>query len=177
MPYYAGWPNAVSAVPVLQSVLAAREADGGEAEPTAELTVVQGADAETFAGPEDKFTGAVEIGPLFSAPEPARLGGGVVRFEAGTHTAWHTHPLGQTLYITEGCGWVQVEGQPVREVTPGDIVIIPPETRHWHGASASEAMTHLAIAEALDGTAVTWMELVPQEAYSQGEGAHPVCLD
>jgi 4-carboxymuconolactone decarboxylase len=99
----------------------------------------------------------------------------VVRFAAGAHTAWHTHPLGQTLYITEGCGWVQVEDHPVREVVPGDIVVIPPDTRHWHGASASAAMSHFAVAEARDGNRVTWMERVAEEAYARGEEAERAC--
>lgn len=113
--YYAGWPRAFSAVPVLAQVFEARAGDE-TAEPEivqAPLGVIRGAEVETNAGPGNLFTGAVEIGPLFSAPEPARLGGGVVTFEAGAHTAWHTHPLGQTLYITEGCAWVQSEGEAV----------------------------------------------------------------
>lgn len=172
--HYAGWPNAVSAVPVLASVLEARGQDESGAAP-AELTVIRGETAEISAGAEANFTGAVKVGPRFSAPEPARIGGGLVRFEAGARTAWHTHPLGQTLYITEGCAWVQVEGQPVREASPGDIVVIPPEARHWHGASASEPMTHLAFLEALDGTRVTWMEHVSDEEYAQGAEADGAC--
>ena len=175
--YYAGWPNAVSAVSVVEDVFAARAKTEGQAEGSADLNVVRGADAETSIGPEDKFTGTAEIGPLFSTPEPARMGGGVVRFEAGARTAWHTHPLGQTLFITEGCGWVQVEGHPVREVGPGDIVVIPPEARHWHGASASEAMSHLAVAEARDGSRVTWMEHVTAEDYGRGAETERVCSD
>jgi 4-carboxymuconolactone decarboxylase len=174
--YYAGWPNAVSAVSVVEDVFAARAENNRQAEGSADLVVVRAADAETSTGPEDKFTGTVEIGPLFSAPEPARMGGGLVRFDAGAYTAWHTHPLGQTLHITEGCGWVQVEGHPVREVGAGDIVVIPPETRHWHGASASEAMAHLAIAEAQDGSRVTWMEHVAPEDYARGAEAASACL-
>jgi 4-carboxymuconolactone decarboxylase len=173
--YYAGWPNAVSAVPVLAKVFEARKATADAAGANSGLTVVRGGEAETSTGSPGKFTGAVRIGPLFSTLPPARLGGGVVRFEAGAHTAWHTHPLGQTLYITEGCGWVQVEGQPVRVVAPGDIVVIPPDTRHWHGASATEAMTHLALSEALNGTSVTWMELVSDDVYAKGKVAEASC--
>jgi 4-carboxymuconolactone decarboxylase len=169
--YYAGWPNAVSAASIAQNVFAERAEHGERAEAPADLVVVRGADAETVTGDVDKFTGAVEIGPLFSASEPARLGGGLVRFEAGARTAWHTHPLGQTLYITEGRGWVQVEGREVREVGPGDLVIIPPDVRHWHGASASEAMSHLALAESLNGERVTWMELVSDDEYGRGAEA------
>jgi 4-carboxymuconolactone decarboxylase len=172
--YYAGWPNAVSAVPVLESVFEAR-AEAGNEGAAPDLTVVRSGSGETFMGDEANFTGRVEVGPIFSAPDPARLGGGLVRFEAGARTAWHTHPLGQTLYITEGCGWVQVEGHPVREVSPGDIVVIPPEARHWHGASASQAMVHLAMSEAVDETAVTWMELVSDEEYTRGQEAEGAC--
>lgn len=169
--YYSGWPNAVSAVPVLEKVLSARET----AETSANITVVPSTNAETTTGGEDNFTGVAEVSQRFSAPQPARLGGGVVSFEASARTAWHTHPLGQTLYITEGCGWVQSEGETVQEVKPGDIVVIPPNTPHWHGASASDAMTHLAISEAQDGSSVTWMELVTDEEYAQGESAESKC--
>ncbi|MFC4352149.1 carboxymuconolactone decarboxylase family protein [Fodinicurvata halophila] len=175
--YYAGWPNAVSTVSVVEDVFAAHAENGEAADAPADLTVVRGDEAEISTGDADKFTGTAEIGPLFSTPEPARLGGGVVRFEAGAHTAWHTHPLGQTLYITEGCGWVQVEDQPVREVAPGDIVVIPSETRHWHGASASQAMSHLALSEALDGTSVTWMERLSEEDYARSSETERVCSD
>lgn len=174
MAYYAGWPNAVSAVPILEKVLSERANDNANAS-SVDLTVVRGESAEITTGGEDTFTGTAEIGPRFSAPEPARLGGGVVRFEASARTAWHTHPLGQTLYITEGCGWVQREGQSVQEAKPGDVVVIPPNTRHWHGASASEGMTHVAISESLNETSVTWMELVSDEEYAQGESAESIC--
>jgi 4-carboxymuconolactone decarboxylase len=177
--YYAGWPNAISAVPVLATVFEARSASAGRTEATvpAALTIVRAGSGDTFAGDASNFTGKVEVGPLFSTPDPARLGGGLVRFEPGARTAWHTHPLGQTLYITEGCGWVQVEGHPVREVGVGDMVVIPPETGHWHGASASESMAHLALSEALDGTSVTWMEHVDDESYARGAEAERTCAD
>ncbi|MCF6113825.1 cupin domain-containing protein [Mesorhizobium muleiense] len=115
--------------------------------------------------PADYFTGAVRIDPLFQAPEPARVGGASVTFEPGARTAWHTHPLGQTLIITAGLGRVQREGAPVEEIRPGDIVWIPPRVRHWHGASATTAMTHLAIQESLDGKPVEWLEKVSDEEY------------
>lgn len=116
-------------------------------------------------GPADSFTGAVRIDPLFQASEPARVGGASVTFEPGARTAWHTHPLGQTLIVTAGLGWVQREGAPVEEIRPGDVVWIPPGVKHWHGASATTAMTHLAIQESLDGKPVEWLEKVSDEQY------------
>ena len=116
-------------------------------------------------GPADWFTGAVRIDPLFTAPAPARVGGAAVTFEPGARTAWHTHPLGQTLIVTSGVGWVQREGGPVEEIRPGDVVLFQPGEKHWHGATATTAMTHVAIQEALDGTAVEWMEHVSDEQY------------
>jgi quercetin dioxygenase-like cupin family protein len=96
-------------------------------------------------GPAEYFTGAVRVDPLFQAPDPARVSGGSVTFEPGARTAWHTHPLGQTLIVTSGCGWVQHEGGPVEEIRPGDVVSFPPGLRHWHGATPTTAMTHIAI--------------------------------
>lgn len=116
-------------------------------------------------GPADYFTGTVRIDPLFQAPEPARVGGASVTFEPGARTAWHTHPLGQTLIVTAGLGRVQREGAPVEEIRPGDVVWIPPGVKHWHGASATTAMTHLAIQESLDGKPVEWLEKVSDEQY------------
>ncbi|TIP40246.1 cupin domain-containing protein [Mesorhizobium sp.] len=116
-------------------------------------------------GPADYFTGAVRIDPLFQAPEPARVGGASVTFEPGARTAWHTHPLGQTLIVTAGLGWVQRDGGPVEEIRPGDVVWIPPGVKHWYGASATTAMTHLAIQESLDGKPVEWLEKVSDEQY------------
>jgi quercetin dioxygenase-like cupin family protein len=108
-------------------------------------------------GPSDWFTGAVRIDPLFQAPDPA--------FVQGARTAWHTHPLGQTLVITAGCGWVQREGGPVEVIRPGDVVWFSPGERHWHGATRSTGMTHIAIQEKLDGKVVEWMEQVSDEQY------------
>jgi quercetin dioxygenase-like cupin family protein len=116
-------------------------------------------------GPADWFTGTVRIDPLFSANEPARAGGASVTFEPGARTAWHTHPLGQTLIITAGCGWVQHWDGPIEEVHPGDVVWFPPGEKHWHGATATTAMSHIAIQEALDGKAVEWLEHVSDEQY------------
>jgi quercetin dioxygenase-like cupin family protein len=116
-------------------------------------------------GPEDWFTGTVRVDPLFQSPEPARASGAYVTFEPGARTAWHTHPLGQTLIVTAGLGRVQREGGPIEEIKPGDVVWFPPGLKHWHGASPDTAMTHVAINESLDGKAVDWMEKVSDEQY------------
>ena len=116
-------------------------------------------------GPADWFTGAVRIDPLFQAPPPARVAGASVTFEPGARTAWHTHPLGQTLIVIAGCGWAQHWGGPVEEIHPGDVVWFPPGEKHWHGASPATAVTHIAIQEALDGKVVDWLEKVTDEQY------------
>jgi len=116
-------------------------------------------------GPAEWFTGTVRIDPLFTAPAPARVGGAAVTFEPGARTAWHTHPLGQTLIVTSGVGWVQREGGPVEEIRPGDVVWFPPGEKHWHGATATTAMTHIATQESLDGKAVEWMEHATDQQY------------
>ena len=117
-------------------------------------------------GPAEWFTGTVRIDPLFQAPDPALVAGASVSFEPGARTAWHTHPLGQTLLVTAGLGWVRREGGPKEEIRPGDIVWFAPGEKHWHGASDSCAMTHIAIAEALDGRQVDWMEQVGDADYA-----------
>jgi quercetin dioxygenase-like cupin family protein len=116
-------------------------------------------------GPEDWFTGAVRVDPLFQADPPARVAGASVTFEPGARTAWHTHPLGQTLIVLSGCGWAQQEGGPKEEIRPGDVVWFSPGERHWHGATATTAMTHIAVQEQLDGKAVDWMEKVSDDQY------------
>ncbi|MCB9138684.1 MAG: cupin domain-containing protein [Caldilineaceae bacterium] len=118
-------------------------------------------------GPAEWFTGTVRVDPLFQAPAPGRAGGASVTFEPGARTAWHTHPLGQTLIITAGCGRVQRWGGPVETVNPGDVVIFLPGEKHWHGAAPTTAMTHIAVHETLDGSAVTWMEHVTDEQYRE----------
>ena len=118
-------------------------------------------------GPSDWFTGGVRIDPLFQAPDPARVSGASVTFEPGARTAWHTHPLGQTLIVTAGCGWVQREGDRIEEIRPGDVVWFPPGEKHWHGATRTTAMTHIAVQEMLDGKAVNWMEKVADEQYGR----------
>ena len=116
-------------------------------------------------GPSDWFSGTVRIDPLFSAPDPARVAGAHVTFEPGARTNWHTHPLGQTLIVTFGRGWVQREGGPVEAVAAGDVIWFEPDERHWHGATATTAMSHIAIQERLDGKAVTWLEPVTDDQY------------
>ena len=116
-------------------------------------------------GPSDWFTGSVRIDPLFQAPDPARVAGASVTFEPCARTAWHTHPLGQTLVIVSGCGWVQRLGGPLEEVHPGDIVWFAPGEKHWHGATATTGMTHIAIQERLDGRVVEWLEHVSDQDY------------
>ncbi len=116
-------------------------------------------------GPEAWFTGTVRIDPLFPATDQARAAGNAVTFEPGARTAWHTHPLGQTLIVTSGCGRVQREGSPVEEIRPGDVVCFSPGEKHWHGAAPTTAMTHIAIQEALNGKPVDWLEKVTDEQY------------
>jgi quercetin dioxygenase-like cupin family protein len=116
-------------------------------------------------GPADYFTGSVRVDPLIETKEPARVRGAHVTFEPGARTAWHTHPLGQTLIVTSGLGWVQRQYGPVEEIRPGDVVWFEPGEKHWHGATAITAMSHIAIQEALNGSAVEWMEKVSDEDY------------
>jgi quercetin dioxygenase-like cupin family protein len=116
-------------------------------------------------GQAEYFTGSVRVDPLFSVVEPSRVAGARVTFEAGARTAWHTHPLGQTLIVTAGTGWVQQWEGPLQEMREGDVVRIPPSAKHWHGATASTRMTHIALQEQLDGKVVEWMEKVSDEQY------------
>ena len=116
-------------------------------------------------GPIEYFTGTVRIDPLFTPPDPARVATALVTFEPGARTAWHTHPLGQTLIITAGSGRVQREGGPIEEIHPGDVVFFAPNEKHWHGAAPTTAMSHIAIQEKLNGSPVDWMEHVTDEQY------------
>ncbi len=116
-------------------------------------------------GPADWFTGTVRIDPLFDRSDPARVSGAAVTFEPGARTAWHTHPLGQTLIVTAGCGWAQRQGGPIEDIRPGDVIWFPPGEKHWHGATATTAMTHLAIQEKLNGKPVDWLEKVTDDQY------------
>jgi quercetin dioxygenase-like cupin family protein len=122
----------------------------------------------SVSGPPDWFTGTVRIDPLFPATDPARAAGNSVTFEPGARTAWHTHPLGQTLIVTSGCGRAQHAGGPVEEIRPGDVIWFPPGERHWHGAAPTTAMTHIAIQEHLNGKPVDWLEQVSDEQYLAG---------
>jgi len=119
-------------------------------------------------GSTDYFTGTVRVDPLFQAPVPARVSGAAVTFEPGARTAWHTHPLGQTLIVTAGLGRVQRWGDPIEEVRPGDVVWFPPGEKHWHGASPTAALTHIAVQEQLDGKNVGWLEHVTDDQYLAG---------
>ncbi|WP_108682035.1 cupin domain-containing protein [Methyloceanibacter sp. wino2] len=119
-------------------------------------------------GPADWFTGDARIDSAFQREDPARVTGAVVTFAPGARTAWHTHPLGQTLIVTAGAGWVQTQGGPRVDIHPGDVIWFPPGEKHWHGATATTGMTHIAIQEALDGNNVTWMEKVADADYLGG---------
>jgi quercetin dioxygenase-like cupin family protein len=129
------------------------------------MEITRKADLETVAGPEEYFTGKVTITGQFQRPAPSRVGGAIVHFEPGARTAWHTHPAGQTLIVTEGVGWTQVEGGPKLEFHAGDLLWCPAEHKHCHGATPHESMTHVAIQESVNGTPVTWMEKVTDEQY------------
>ena len=129
------------------------------------MKVTRNGSQSSAKGPSDWFTGVVRIDQPFQAPDPARVGGAVVTFEPAARTAWHTHPLGQTLIVTAGCGWAQREGGPVEEIRPGDVVWFEPGEKHWHGATPSTAMAHIAIAEKQDGKVVDWLEKVSDEQY------------
>ena len=124
-------------------------------------------------GPAEYFTGTVCIDLLFEAPDPARVRGASVTFEPTARTVWHTHPLGQTLIVTAGCGRAQREGGPIEEICPGDVIWFAPNEKHWHGAAPTTAMTHLAIQEALDGKVVDWMEKVSDEQYAEESRREP----
>jgi quercetin dioxygenase-like cupin family protein len=132
------------------------------------MNIIRAGSRASIKGPSDWFTGTVRIDALFDAQEPARAAGGAVTFEPGARTAWHTHPLGQTLIVLFGLGMVQREGGPIEEIRPGDVVSFAPGEKHWHGASPNTAMQHIAVQEALDGKAVEWMEHVTDEQY-QGD--------
>ncbi len=131
------------------------------------MDIHRNASRATRRGPGDYFTGTVWQNPIVTAPAPARLMAALVTFEPGARTAWHTHPLGQTLYVVSGVGRVQTEGGGIREILPGDTVWIPPGEKHWHGAAPDHGMAHIAMQEALDGTPVEWLEKVSDADYAQ----------
>jgi quercetin dioxygenase-like cupin family protein len=130
-----------------------------------EMNINRAGTQPSAKGPQEWFTGTVRIDPLFQPTAPARAAGAAVTFEPGARTAWHTHPLGQTLIVTAGSGLVQREGGPIERIMPGDVVSFAAGEKHWHGASPTTAMTHIAIQEALDGKAAEWMEHVTDEQY------------
>ncbi len=132
------------------------------------LSITRSGSQPSAKGPAENFTGTVRVDPLFSANAPARTSGASVTFEPGARSAWHTHPLGQTLVVTAGVGRVQRWGGPIEEIRPGDVVWTPPGVKHWHGASATAAMPHIALQESLDGKAVEWMEPVSDAQYRSG---------
>lgn len=129
------------------------------------MKIQKAASVPSGKAPADQFTGTVRRDMLLSSEEPGRVSTGMVTFEPGARTAWHTHPAGQILIVTAGRGWVQAEGGERQDVTPGDCVWFPAGERHWHGATATTAMTHIAVTEAIDGSAVTWLEHVTDEEY------------
>jgi quercetin dioxygenase-like cupin family protein len=130
------------------------------------MKIIRSGSLPSAKGPEAWFTGSVRIDAPFQATEPAKVGGATVTFEPGARTAWHTHPLGQTLIVTQGRGWLQEEGQEAQPLNQGDIAWIPPGVKHWHGASSQTAITHIAIAEAENGSPITWLEKVTDEEYA-----------
>ncbi|SEP32733.1 Cupin domain protein [Rhodospirillales bacterium URHD0017] len=132
-----------------------------------ELVIQRAGSQPSTTGPADRFTGAVRVDPLFPARDPGRTSSGSVTFEPGARSAWHTHPLGQVLIVTTGAGRVQQWGGTVQEIRPGDVVWIPPNVKHWHGAAPATAMTHFAIQEHLDGKVVDWLEKVSDEQYGR----------
>jgi quercetin dioxygenase-like cupin family protein len=132
------------------------------------MRVKRAADMPAVKGPAKWFTGEVRISTPFQAEEPGRAGGATVTFEPGSRTAWHTHPLGQSLVVTSGIGWTQCDGEEIVEIRAGDVIWCPPGHKHWHGATPTSSMTHVAIAEMLDGRAVDWMEHVTDEEYLKG---------
>jgi 4-carboxymuconolactone decarboxylase len=129
------------------------------------IKITRSGSLQSNKGSAERFTGSVQVEELFPAHDPSRVSGGKVTFEPGTRSAWHTHPLGQTLIVTDGTGWIQQWGGPIQEIRQGDVVWIPPGVKHWHGAAPTTAMTHIAIQEQLDGKAVEWMEKVSDEQY------------
>ena len=154
---------------MIASVLSATAALFGGETPTQSLEgapvmeITSKADQTTVHGPAEWFTGRVTISGQFQREVPSRVGGAIVHFEAGARTAWHVHPLGQTLMVTEGVGWTQIEGGPKLEFHAGDVLWCPPEHKHWHGATPHAAMTHIAIQESQNGSPVTWMEHVTDQ--------------
>lgn len=158
--FYAGWPKANAAIGVAGKVFA-----GQEVAAMSDLQVIHPGQGPK-SGPAHNFTGSVSVASSFKGTGDARLGGATVTFQPGAHTNWHTHPLGQLLIVTDGQGWVQVDGEAAKPIATGDTIFISPGVKHWHGAARDTAMTHVAVSEALDGTSVTWLEQVADELYN-----------
>ncbi|HUD90259.1 (R)-mandelonitrile lyase [Sphingobium sp.] len=158
--FYAGWPKANAAIGVAGKVFARKEVAA-----MSDLQVIH-PNQEPKLGPADYFTGSVTVLSPFKGTGDARLGGATVTFQPGAHTNWHTHPLGQLLIVTDGRGWVQVDGEAAKPIATGDTIFISPGVKHWHGAARDSALTHVAVSEALDGTSVTWLEQVADELYN-----------
>jgi quercetin dioxygenase-like cupin family protein len=146
---------------------ASADANPADGERRNEVRITRSGSQPPAKGPVENFTGNVHVEGRFQAEAPARVGGGTVTFEPGARTAWHTHPLGQTLIVTAGAGLVQHWDGPVQEIRSGDVVWIPPGVKHWHGATATTSMTHIAVSESQDGKSVEWMEKVTDEQYQQ----------
>ena len=175
--FYAGWPCAMSALPVVKDVFEKRQKTASATAAGAAQKSKQSGDSTmkitrvgttpSMVGPKDWFTGNVRVDSLFPADRGRHSNGSVVTFEPGARTRWHTHPAGQTIVITQGLGWVQKDGETIQEVRPGDIVFFEFGEKHWHGASAHVGMTHIAITETVDGKAVDWLEAVSEEQYAR----------
>jgi quercetin dioxygenase-like cupin family protein len=129
------------------------------------MEIIRNGSQPSTKGPAEYFTGTVRIDPLINPPEPSRVAMALVTFEPGARTAWHTHPFGQTIIITAGFGWAQREGGEIEEIRQGDVIYFSPDEKHWHGATSTTAMSHIAIQEKLNGSPVTWMEQVTEEQY------------
>ncbi len=152
-------------IAILVFLLMIPDAGGGGQVKSPQITITPRAAQTTIAGAADRFTGSVRVQTLFSANEPSRSSGGLVTFQPGARSAWHTHPLGQVLIVTEGVGWIEQWGSPVRVMHKGDVIWIPPGVKHWHGATRTSAVTHIAVQEQVDGAAVNWLEKVTDEQY------------
>jgi quercetin dioxygenase-like cupin family protein len=158
---------AMTAMSMVLATWSPAEANPSDGERRNEIRIARSGSQHPAKGPAENFTGNVRVEGRFQTDAPARVGGGTVVFEPGARTAWHTHPLGQTLIVTAGAGLVQHSGGPVQEIRPGDVVWIPPDVKHWHGATATSGMTHIAVSESLGGKSVEWMEKVTDEQYRQ----------
>jgi len=170
--FYTGWPNAVSAIDVARPVLenrgitaAAMQAAPIDPQAPDRLRIVRKGSGPTTNGPAERFTGQVQVSTPVSGSGGSRMAGATVRFKAGARTAWHRHALGQTLIVTEGCGWVQREDGPVERICAGDVAVIAPQAKHWHGATSTSAMTHVALSES---DVVEWLEQVSDADHGRG---------